>query len=123
MNIKNLIIDNELIKTLNASFNYSAEVNSARVSGQELSASKKKASTCSITFMALNKSTPFFNTAFKVATGAASGNRAFNINVTLDNNMTATMKMIINNYNLNSERAKLPSVNISMILYNELGDN
>lgn len=121
-NIKTLKIDNEVIDKISASFNYSAEANSSRVSGQELAMSKKKAASSSVNFMALNKSSAFFNKAFKIATGSLSGNTAFSVNMELYNGLTATLSMFITSYSLNDERAKLDSVNITMLLYNGMGD-
>lgn len=117
-NIKSLTIENESVETLNANLSYAVETNSTRISGEELVRSKKKASTVSISFMALNKSTPFFNKAFKIATGTLSGNTAFTVKATLDNGMETTLTMFITSYNLSSERTRLPSVNISLGLYN-----
>lgn len=121
-NIKTLKINNELIDKISATFNYSAETNSSRVSGEELVKSKKKAASNSITFMALNKNSPFFNRAFKIATGELDGNTSFDVEIELYNEAKATLTMFINSYVLNDEKAKLDSVNISMLLYNEVGD-
>ena len=122
-NIKSLEIDGEKIETLNASLNYTTELNTNRVSGQEMNKSKKKASSCSVTFTAINKVGVFFNKAFKVATGVLQGNTSFSVKVTLDNNLSSTFTMLISSYALGSERTKLPSVNIGLFLYDDRGDS
>lgn len=121
--IKHLRIDGELIEILTGSYNYVVEANSNRVSGQELNKAKKKASTVSITFNAVNKASIFLNKAFKISSGALPGNTKFNVNVALDNGLSANLKMFINSYVLNKERAKLPSINIGMLLYDDRGEN
>lgn len=122
-NIKTLKIDNVLVETLNASLNYAAEQNAQRVSGNELTKGKALAGTCSISFMCLNKSTAFLNTAFKIATGQLDKNTSFSVSVVTDNNLTANLTMYVTQYSLANERAKLPSVQIGLSLYNDsVGD-
>lgn len=122
-NIKTLKIDNVLVETLNASLNYAAEQNSQRISGNELTKGTAIAGSCNITFMCLNKSTAFLNTAFKIAVGQLSKNTSFSVDVVLDNNLSATLTMYITQYSLVNERAKLPSVQIGLSLYNDsIGD-
>lgn len=121
-NIKTLKIDNVPVETLNASLTYVVEQNAQRVSGQQLISSKVLSSSVGLTFMCLNKSTPFLNKAFKIVTGQLNGDTSFTVEVTLDNNITAEMDMYITQYSLANERAKLPSVQIGLSLYNSIGD-
>ena len=121
--IKHLRVDGEKIEILTGTLTYVVESVSNRVSGQELNKAKKKASTVSVSFNAVNKASVFLNKAFKVSTGALPGNTAFNVNVKLDNELSGNFKMFISSYSLNKERTKLPSVNIGMLLYDDRGDN
>lgn len=122
-NIKSLTIDGEAVDFLTGSFTYNAELNPSRVSGVELSKSKKKVASCSITIGMINAATVFTNKAFRVATGVLPGNTAFNVVVTLDNNLSATLKMLIGSYTLASERTKLPSINVGLFVYDDRGDS
>lgn len=121
--ITSLIIDGETINTLDSALAYTAEMQSNRISGQEMNKSKKKASTVGITFTSINKGGVFGNKVFRIATGQLSGNTAFNVQVTLTNGLTATLKMIVGSSSLGHSRGKLPSLNVSMYLYDDRGDN
>lgn len=118
-NIKKITIDGEPIEILNGNLAYAAELHSNRVSGRNLNVSKKKSSSSTVTFSSINKSTPFFNCAFKVYSGELSGNTAFSVEIVLNNGQTANFKMIIGSYVLGSEISKLPSVNIGLFVYDE----
>lgn len=122
-NVKTLKINNVVLKTLNASFNYVVEQNAQRVSGEKMIKSKVLSSTNGLTFTCLNKNSPFLNTAFEIATGQLDGDTSFSVEITMENNLTATLTMYITQYSLANERAKLPSVQISMSIYNPLGDS
>lgn len=120
--IKELEIDGEKINMLNSSLNYVIEPFSQRVSGQELNKSKKKASTSSINFEMVNKDSVFGNKAFETWAGTLKGNTGFTVKVTLSNNKTATMKMMIGSCTLGHSRGKLPSLNVAMFIYDDRGD-
>lgn len=118
-NVKEIKIDGEIIERLNASIAYTSELHSNRKSGKFLNRSRMKSASCVLTFTSINKSTPFFNRAFKVFTGELSGNTGFLVEITLDNGLKASFKMLISTYTISSEISKLPSVNIAMFLYDE----
>ena len=121
--IKEIKIDNEVIKTLNSSLNYATEMMSNRVSGQELNKSKKKASSVSINFTMINRNSTFGNKVFKITTGQLAGNTKFAVKITLSNDMSYTLNMMIGNSSLGSQRGQLPSLNVAMYLYDDRGDS
>ena len=121
-NIKELKIDGEEQELLTGSFAYVVEAQPTRKSGQQLSKSKKRTASCTISFSTISKSSVFLNKGFKVATGTISGNTSFNVVVTLENGLSATLKMFINSYTFNTERAKLPLVNVGLLIYDDGGD-
>lgn len=121
--IKKLEVDGEIIETLNSTYNYVTEPNAQRVSGQELMKGKKKSSSCSIVFTAINTASVFFNKAFKISCGQLPGNTAFNVDFELDNGLKASLVMYVNSYQLVGERGKLPATNISFALYDNRGDS
>ena len=121
-NIKSLEIDGEELELLTGTLAYVVEADPTRVSGDELSKSKKRTSSCSITFSTISKSSVFLNKGFKIATGTLPGNTCFNVVVGLDNGLSATLKMFIGSYNFNNERTKLPLVNVGLFLYDDRGD-
>lgn len=122
-NIKHLTIDNEEIEILNGSLVYVTESDPARVSGQELTRSKKKVSSYSITFSVISKSSVFLNKAFRIATGQLAGNTSFSVKVVMENGLEATNLMFIGSYTLSNERSKLPSINIGLHLFDNRGNN
>lgn len=121
--VKKLSIDGEVIEKLNSSYTYVTEPSSARVSGEELTRSKKKGSTCNIVFTAINKASVFFNKAFKISCGQLPGNTKFTVDFELYNGLKAELPMWVSSYQLIDERAKLPAVNISLGLYDDRGDS
>lgn len=121
-NIKSLTIDGEKQELLNGTLAYVTEADPARVSGQELTPSKKRTSSISISFNTISKSNIFLNKAFKISTGSLAGNTSFSVICTLDNGLTATLTMFIGSYTLSDERAKLPTINIGLFLYDNRGD-
>lgn len=120
--VKKLEIDGETIDKLNSTYNYVTEPNSTRVSGQELTKSKKKASSSTIVFTSINNATVFLNKAFKISAGQLPGNTKFTVNFELYNGLKAELPMYVNSYQLVDERGKLPSVNIGLALYDDRGD-
>lgn len=120
--ISDLEIDGEKINLLQSSINYTAEMISNRVSGQQLNKSKKKASTVSINFTMVNKNSTFGNKAFEVMFGQSSGNTKFVTKVTMNNGKTATVNMFIGNASIGSNRGQLPSLNVALYLYDDRGD-
>lgn len=122
-NIKSLTIDGEEQEILTGTLAYVIEADPVRVSGQELSCSKKKVSSCTVSFSVISKSTIFQNKAFKIVTGQLPGNTAFSAVVELENGLKATLLMMLGSYTFNSERAKLPTINIGLFLYDNRGDS
>lgn len=122
-NIKELKIDGETIEKLSSNLIYTTEAVSNRVSGEKLNRSKKKAASCSVTFSMINKASVFANKAFKIFSGVLDGNTKFEVKVVMDNGLETTLPMFINTYTFNDERAKLPSVNVGMLLYDDRGDS
>lgn len=122
-NIKEIKIDDEVIKTLSSSLNYTTEMMSNRVSGQKLNKSKKKAATVSINFTMINKNGVFGSNVFKITTGQLDGNTPFTVKITMSDNSSATLKMILGNSSFGSVRGQLPSLNVAMFLYDDRGDN
>lgn len=121
--IKKLEIDSEEINLLSSSINYTIEPVSSRASGQELTLSKKKSSAFSISFSMVNKSNCLFaNKAFGVATGQLPGNTPFTTKITLDSGISVTKSMFIGNYVFAKDRGKLPSINVSMYLFDTRGN-
>ena len=121
-NIKSIKIDGEELELLNASITYTTELHSNRKSGKFLNRSRMKTASCALSFTAINKSTPFFNRAFKVFSGELSGNTGFSLEITLDNALKANFRMLIGTYTISTEMSKLPSVSVGMFLLDE-GDN
>lgn len=121
-NIKKLEIDGEEQELLTGTFAYVVEANPTRKSGDILSKSKKRTASCTISFSTISKSNVFLNKGFKIATGTFSGNTSFNVAVTLDNGLSATLKMFISSYTFNTERAKLPLINVGLLIYDDGGD-
>lgn len=122
-NIKAITVDSEELELLNGTLAYVVEADPVRVSGQEMTKSKKRTSSCSVTFSVINKSSVFLNKAFQIATGQVPGNTAFSVKVKLENGLEVTLTMMIGSYTLSNERTKLPSVNIGMFLYDNRGDS
>lgn len=122
-NIKNLKVDDEEMELLTGTLAYVVEADPVRVSGQEMTRSKKRTSSCSISFSVINKSSVFLNKAFLISTGQLPGNTKFTVKFTLQNEQTATLTMMIGSYTFSNERAKLPSVNVGMFLYDDRGDS
>lgn len=120
--VKKLEIDGETIDKLNSTYSYVTEPSSARVSGEELTKSKKKSSSSTIVFTAINNATIFLNKVFKISTGQLPGNTKFTVNFELYNGLKAELPMYVNSYQLMDERGKLPSVNIGLALYDDRGD-
>ena len=121
--IKAIEIDGEKLNILNGSLNYGVEPMSNRISGQPLNVSKKKAATVSINFEMISKGGVFNNKLFKIATGKMSGNTGFDVKVTLSDNESATLKMFVTNSSRGTARGKLPSLNVTMFLYDNRGEN
>jgi len=121
-NIKQLKINGEIIDKLSATYSYNAELATNRISGEELSKSKKKASSCSVSFRMINKSGIFANKAIRVSAGLLPGNTPFNVDIILDNGIELSFKMIIGTYILVTEMGKLASTDIGMFLYDDRGD-
>ena len=121
-NIKELKIDGEEQELLTGTFAYVVEANPTRKSGDILSKSKKRTASSQITFSTISKSNVFLNKGFKIATGTLSGNTSFNVSIVLDNGLSATLKMFINSYTFNSEVAKLPLINVGLLIYDDGGD-
>lgn len=119
--IKNLKIDGEKIETLNSTYGYLVETNSNRISGDELTRSKKKASSVVIAFVAISISSVFFNKAFQISCGQLSGNTSFSVEYELLNGLKATSNMIITGYEVHDERSKLPTVNVSLGIFDTRG--
>ena len=120
--IKKLVIDNEEIELLTSTCAYVTEADPIRISGQELTPSKKRTASSSITFSTINKSSVFLNKAFKIFCGQLSGNTPFEVKATLQNGLQATFTMFIGSYTLPTERGKLPAVNIGLFLYDNRGN-
>lgn len=121
-NLKSISIDDEPQETLTGTVAYVIEAIPTKVSGEQLSRSKKKTASCSVTFSTISKSNVFLNKAFKIVTGQLSGNTSFMVDVELDNGLKATLKMMLGSYTFNNERAKLPSINIGLFLYDDRGE-
>ena len=120
--VKKLEIDGETIEKLNSTYSYVTEPSSARVSGEELTKSKKKSSSSTIVFTSINNATVFLNKAFKISAGQLPGNTKFTVNFELYNGLKAELPMYVNSYQLMDERGKLPSVNIGLAIYDDRGD-
>lgn len=116
-NIKKLTIDNEEIETLSGSLNYLAESSSNRISGQNLNKNKKKASTLTLTFRMITRDSVFGRKVFKVATGQLDGNTSFSIKIEKTNGDVSNLVMFINAVNDAWQQNALPSVEISMLPY------
>ena len=116
-NIKSLKINGEKIDFLTASLIYTAELNTNRISGQNMNVSKKKASSCSVSVSMIHKASVFTNKLFSIATGSVDGNTSFSVEVELDNGIKATLIMILGSYTFSNERTKLPTINFGMFLY------
>ena len=121
-NIKELKIDGEEQELLTGTFAYVVEAQPTRKSGDELSKSKKRTASSQITFSTISKSNVFLNKGFKIATGTLPGNTSFNVSIVLENGLSATLKMFINSYTFNTERAKLPLINVGLLIYDDGGD-
>lgn len=120
--VKKLEIDGETIDKLNSTYSYVTEPSSSRVSGEELTKSKKKSSSSTIVFTSINNATVFLNKAFKISAGQMPGNTKFTVNFELYNGLKAELPMYVNSYQLMDERGKLPSVNIGLAIYDDRGD-
>lgn len=121
--ISELKIDNEVIHTLTSSLNYTTEMISNRISGQQLNKSKKKAATTSVNFTMVNKNNNFSDKVFQITTGQLSGNTKFVVKVTMNNGRTATLDMILGSSSEGFARGQLPSLNIALYLYDSRGDS
>lgn len=122
-NVSNINIDNEEISFLSGTLAYSAELNSNRVSGQELNVSKKRASSTSLTFRMVNKESRFSEKLFKLATGELAGNTGFTVKLTLTNGRIANLTMIVGSSTLSFARQQLASYDVGLYLYDSRGDN
>lgn len=116
-NVKSVVIDGETLDIEDASFSYTATLTSNRVSGQEISKSKKTESANSLTFRYINKDTVFTRKVFQIKTGTISGNTVFSVVITMSNNMTVTIPMILGNAVLSFGKLKLPSENVTLFSY------
>lgn len=119
--IETLKIDNDTIEILSSAFNYVAELIPNRISGQELTKSKKKAASTSITFTAISRSCAFMDALNEIAVGNRKGNLPFTVKMTLTNKKEYTLQMIVSNYSLASQRTQIPTVNVTMFLYDDRG--
>ena len=121
-NVKSLKIDSEEVKFLNATLAYSAELVSNRVSGQELNASKKKASSTSLSFQMVNKASALTNKLLSIASGSLKGNTSFSVEIEMDNGLKLSFPMVVSSYALSVARQMLPSINVGMFVYDSRGD-
>lgn len=121
-NVSSIEIDGEEIKFLDGTFNYVAELNSNRVSGEQLNKSKKRTSSISLAFRFVNRDNNFSRKLFRIAVGTLPGNTNFEVKVTLTNGLSATLEMIVGSSSLAFARQQLASYNISMYLYDSRGD-
>ena len=121
--VQSIVIDGEEIKFQNGTLGYTTELVSNRVSGDELNRSKKRTSSIILTFLMINKAGVFNNKVFNIMTGQLSGNTSFNVVVTMSNGLSATMTMALGTSTLNSARLQLPSIQISLYLYDSRGDS
>lgn len=119
--IETLKIDNDTIETLSSAFSYVAELIPNRISGQELTKSKKKAAATSITFTAISRSCNFMDALNDIAMGNRKGNIPFTVKITLTSKKSYTLKMIVSNYSLATQRTQMPTVNVTMFVYDERG--
>ena len=121
-NVQSITIDGEEIQFLNGSLTYTTELFSSRVSGQELNKNKKKVSTLGLSFKIVNKDTIFTRRLFNIMVGQLKGNTAFNVQITMSNGMSATLKMIVNTNALSFARQSLTSDDVSLFLYDDRGE-
>lgn len=115
-NVKSIKINDELQETINGSINYTTELYSSRISGQNLNIQNKKTSTTQLTFLMLNKSTIFGNQVSQIRQGKLSGNTKFNVEVVFNDDSVENYSMILQTASLSFARAALSTLNITMIL-------
>ena len=122
-NVSSISIDGEAISFLNGTFAYTTELNSNRVSGQELNRSKKRASSTSLAFRMVNKEGLFSEKLFKIATGELAGNTPFSVALTLTNGRVANLTMLVGSSTLSFARQQLASYDVALYLYDSRGDS
>ena len=56
-----------------------------------------------------------------IAMGNRKGNIPFTVKITLTSKKSYTLKMIVSNYSLATQRTQMPTVNVTMFVYDERG--
>lgn len=112
-----LKIDGEELRTLNSTISYVTEAHSNKISGEELNKLKKKYSTVGISFQIVSKSSVFTNKLFKIIFGEASGNTPFVVDIELINGLKFQLTMFLTSCNFNTAENQLPSINVSMSIF------
>lgn len=120
--IKSITIDGESLSFLNATISYATEPSSNRISGVELSKSKIRNASTSISIDIVHKATIFTNKVFKIMTNQMPKNTPFVVEIEMENGLKASLTMCVNTCSIIGARGLLPTEKISLILYDERGN-
>lgn len=116
-NVKKIAIDNEELEIENGTFGYTATPRSNRVSGQELTPSKKEEASSMLSLAIIGQNTIFTRKLFLIQSGALAGNTAFSVKIELTNGLEATLSMFVTTATLGFGKNKIPVYNVSLSLF------
>lgn len=110
--IKNLTYNNEVVNFTNAGIGYTAVVNTAKISGQEISKSLKQEAGVVLSLTLINDNSTLVKNANSIMLGGASGNTKFTFTFEL-NDTSYTQDFIITSATFSTDKENAPTIQIT----------